>query len=200
MARERIVIILTILIVCLGIGLLFKNNIITEQLLVDKKNTVSVIKDLVTISAIILGAVLTYFKFFAGQTFTPKAEISFEISVIETPRKRLLHTVKVTATNKGNLTIWNPVAQIRIKKRGDKNEYPEDIVQQFGEEHFFDKNKERQTIIDPGERVHFIIWREFSSEIYAVTYSTEVSSSSGRKWQNMITVPNKTENTKADKT
>lgn len=190
MSRERIVIILTIIIAGLGLAVLNKYKIISEASLSSKSGLIGNIKDIITILAIIIGAVLTYFKFFAGQTFTPKAQVDFQVTIIENPQGKFLHTVKVIVTNLGNLTIWNPKAEISAKPRGDGNTR-EGVVRNFIEKDYINKKSDNQTIIDPGERVSFVIWREFDKNIWAVTYTAEVSSDGGRKWQNMITVPNR---------
>lgn len=191
MVRERIVIALSLIIIALVVAVLVKYEVITGQILSEKRVLIGVVKDLITIIAIVFGAILTYFKFFAGQTFTPKADIDFQVSIIERPDSKLMHTLKVTITNKGTLTIWDPVARIKIDKWCDRGQN-EEVVKQFMEDQYFEKHQNDQSIIDPGESVHFFIWRVFDSNIWAITYRAEVSSSSGRSWQNFITIPNKT--------
>ena len=175
------------------IGVIIKQNIITSSLLVSNSPLIAVIKDIITILAIIAGAILSYFKFFAGRTFSAKADIEFDVSLIESPNKNILHFVSVTILNVGNLTIWNPEAKIVIKQFNDNKSNDALIVDEFQSKSYFKDKGKSEPVIDVGEKGYYMIWHEFEPSTWAVTYTVEVTSSGGQKWQKTITIANKIE-------
>ncbi|TDD97067.1 hypothetical protein [Flavobacterium cellulosilyticum] len=191
MRRESIFLILLILLFTFGLGNLFKYQILTIEILTKNKEFVSVLKDIITLIAIIVGAILSYFRFFIGRTFSAKAEIEFEVSLIETPNNLIMHTVTVTIVNKGNLTIWEPLAKIGIKEFNTTKDKREQVIEKFLEKSYFGDEGKRDMVVDAGEKAYFMIWREFDNTTWAVTYSAEITSSNGRKWQKTITIANK---------
>lgn len=191
MRRESIVLILLILLISLGLGNLFKYQIITSDKLVCNKELVAVLKDIITVIAIVIGAFLSYFRFFIGRTFSAKADIEFDVSLIETPEKLIMHTVTVSIVNKGNLTIWHPMAKIGIREFNSLDDKKERVVEKFLEKSYFGDKGKRDLVVDAGEKAYFMIWKEYDSSTWAVTYSAEVISSNGRKWQKTVTVANK---------
>jgi hypothetical protein len=191
MRRESYVLILLILFLSFGLGNLFKYQVITNDKLIHNKELVSVLKDIITIIAVVIGAILSYFRFFIGRTFSAKADIEFDVSLIETPEKMIMHVLTVSIVNKGNLTIWQPMAKIGVRQFNSKETKNEDIIERFLEKSYFADNEKREAVVDAGEKAYFMIWREFESTTWAVSYAAEVTSSNGRKWQKTITIANR---------
>lgn len=193
MRRVQLLQILIVVIVVMLIGVVIKQNIITYNLLVCNNTLITTIKDIITILAIIAGAILSYFRFFAGRTFSAKADIQFDVSLIETPQKKIMHVVSVSILNLGSLTIWNPVAKIGIKQFNDTKQNQDLIVEKFHSESYFKDKGRSEPVIDVGEKGYYMIWHEFDTSTWAVTYTVELTSSGGQKWQSSKTVANKIE-------
>lgn len=162
-----------------------------KKTLESNRELISVIRDIVTILTIALGGFFSYFKFFKGRTFLPKADIGLEVSLIDTPNNCILHTIKFSLTNKGTITIINPVAKLGIRSfigNTQENEVVHDLV----EKSFFDGPLvKHHRAVDVGETIFFIYQREFHASIWAVTYEVEVTSSTNHKWKNSHTIRNR---------
>jgi hypothetical protein len=189
MRRYNSVFILAVLILVLLLLISVKYSILTKPVIVANKDFIGVLKDLLTILAIIVGALLSYFRFFSGRLFSEKADIDIKCSVIETPQKTLFHILTVSMTNKSNITIWHPEAKLVIRKFSPDKNQNEELVDDFYESDHF-KNDKMDAIIDSGETASYVIWREFETKVWAVAYSVEITSDSGRKWQKDFTVAN----------
>lgn len=154
------------------------------------KDFVGVIKDIITIFTIVVGSILSYFKFFKGLTFGPKADIEFDIVLIETPHESVMHIIRFGIVNKGTVTIWNPVAKISIRSYFGKEEITV-VVDGLRENSFYEETAYGyDTIVDVGEKGYFIHHREFPKSTWAVAYDVEVTSKGNHRWKSSITVPN----------
>ncbi|MFT3823961.1 MAG: hypothetical protein QM731_08570 [Chitinophagaceae bacterium] len=191
MKRETLVLLLTVLITVLGIGTLFKYNILTLQKLADNKDLVTVFKDVVTIIALVIGALLSYYRFFSGRTFSTKADIELEIILIQAPKNSIMHALTVSIINKGSLTIWEPEAILSVQEYTENGAQKEVVHEQFLRESFFRKGDKGDVVIDPGEKAYFTFLQEFQSSTWAVTYTAEIKNDRGRIWQKAITVENR---------
>ena len=180
MRRVQLLQILIIVIIVMFTGVIIKQEIITYNLLVSNSALITITKDIITILAIIAGAILSYFRFFAGRTFSAKANIEFDVSLIETHDNRILHVVTLSILNIGSLTIWNPVAKIGIKQFNETKLNNDLIVDKFRSEAYFKDKGRSETVIDVGEKGYYMIWHEFETTTYAVTYIAEVTSSGGQ--------------------
>lgn len=151
-------------------------------------------KDVVTLIAIVGGGILTYYKFFKGRTFSAKADINIEVTLIETPNDSYLHTVKFSIINNGNVTIWNPTAKIGIKKFGPTIDIEKEVIEGVIEKSFFDNEvTPRYYMVDPGEKTFFVQQFELEKKFWGVSYDIEVVSRKGDTWKNSVTVANKLE-------
>ncbi|PSR56886.1 hypothetical protein AHMF7605_27005 [Adhaeribacter arboris] len=197
MKRETIVLLLTILIVILGVGTLFKYNILTFQKLATNKDLIGVFKDIITIIALIVGALLSYFRFFSGRTFSTKADIELEAVLIETPTKSIMHALTVSIINKGSLTIWEPEAILSVQEYTENGAQEEVVYEQFLRTSYFRKGEKGDVVIDAGEKAYFTFLQEFNLSTWAVTYTAEIRNDRGRIWQKAITVENKAKSAKS---
>jgi hypothetical protein len=191
MKRETLVLFLSILIIVLGINTLFKYNILTFQKLTGNKEVVTVCKDLVTIAAIIVGALFSYFRFFSGRTFSTKADIELEVVLIKTPTNSLMHALTASIVNKGNLTIWEPKAVILVQEYTLNGNPEVEIYEQELQDSYFRKHDKGDIVIDAGEKAYFTLLKEYKTSTWAVTYIAEVKNDRGRTWQKAITVENR---------
>jgi hypothetical protein len=184
----------------------FKCNFEVLMLLGNKKDFIAAIKDIITVMAVIIGGLLSYFKFFSGRTFFAKADIEFDITVLP-HADNSLHTIKFSLINKGNITIWQPNAKIGIRKfinpddplNVDHNHSQCEIVKDLCEKSFFDEDKKHSYMVDPGEKIFFILHRNFERKVWAVSYDVEIVSKSGDIWKNTCTISNSNVSTPSSK-
>ena len=169
--------------------LLFNYSFIRARI-TSNKEFVGVCKDIITIITIIVGSFLSYFKFFKGRTFSAKADIEFDIIVIEAPNDRFLHVIRFAMINKGTITIWNPVAKIRIKSFVE-NEVHTQFIRDLKESSSFDEMDEKHNcILDVGEKGFFYCHMDFHKSIWAVSYEVEITANNGSVWKNSTAIPN----------
>jgi len=179
------------LIICLffGIGLLVKKGIISYELLANSKDFVAVVKDVTTILVILLGSVLSYFRFFMGRVFSAKGDVECEVIKIETPHQTIMHCLKFALINKGTLTITEPIGQVVIKEHLQNGEVKVSKVSGLREIAY--KEYGLIDIVDVGEKAFFQTLNEFDNSTWAIEYLIEVKGSTGAVWKNCIIVDNK---------
>lgn len=161
------------------------------NLVVSKRDIITIIKDVVSAIAILIGGFFAYFKFFKGRTFAPKAEVNIELQLIETPANSILHVIKIHFINKGSTTIWNPTATTGIHRFSKVKEFDYELIHGLKEVSFFeDGGKITSYMIDPGEKNYFSLNHEYDKSIWAVSYDVQVTSKDGTTWKDSITVAN----------
>ncbi|ASU34680.1 hypothetical protein MuYL_2793 [Mucilaginibacter xinganensis] len=183
-----------IVILSLLIGNLFKYHFFTVDRIIKQKEFISVTKDVITLLTIVLGAIFSYYRFFNGRTFSAKAEIEIEVTLIAKPGDKIMHALTVSIINIGTLSIWNPIAKVAVRDFNNNDEkYKEAVVEGFDKVNYHNEVGDRNFIINPGEKAHFMYWKEFDLATWAVTYVAEIKCANNRIWQKTITVANKIE-------
>ncbi len=155
------------------------------------KNEVTIVKDIVTTIAIVLGGIAAYFKFFSGRTFSLKAEIDVTCDVIKTPSSHFLHLVKISFKNVGNLVVKSPTASVsytayhkdpELNLKGTLEHITELTLPRKKEDSFPSSALQ-------GETIFFEFEKEFTQEIWAVKYVVEVRSKN-TNWTNFKIISN----------
>ena len=133
MRKELVIGFLVTLLFVLGIGILFKYNLLSIQIIINNKSIIEVIKDIILIITIVGGGILSYFNFFKGRTFSLKADLHFDIKIFQTPNGELLPAIKVEVENKGNFSIWDPKIILIIYKYGIDGNVAKETIKEWGE-------------------------------------------------------------------
>lgn len=186
--RYIIVTFLLLIVILLIIYLLIQYKIISILWFQSHQYLFDISLTMLQILVILLGAILTYYRFFKGRTFSEKLIIKINIRVIKAKEKNNLHFLDINLYNSGSVLITNPIISIFIKKYKSKTEENESIALPFKYE---DEacEKIRQFVIQPQESDSYSYLYKVSSDIWAVTYSIIVNSK-GKIWKRNITIPN----------
>lgn len=157
--------------------------------LIANKDLFSVLQAIVATLAILVGATLSYVKFFMGRTISTKADIEFEFRALPTPGGKTLHFLKICFINRGNVAIEDPRARLGIRKFVEARMEVE-IVNILSEGFIFqDDPAVHEFSVDVGEKVYFAYYGEFEKEVWAVSYEAEIKSK-GTIWKNSTLASN----------
>lgn len=187
--REIVVPGLVILVAVLVLADLMKYRLLTASVLVSNKDALSALGSAVSIIAISVGAVFSYYRFFRGRTFYSRAELKINVAVIPTRAGINMHAVILEVKNIGTLSIWNPVPVIRVDEYG-----PNGVSQKFMESWSEAQSPKGEVgtlpVIDSGETAPFWTAIEVPDTVWAVFYTAFVHSEQGEIWKQAACVKN----------
>jgi hypothetical protein len=188
--RRYITLILVILISGLLIAIANKYNFITVQKLKANKDFIGSLKDVMTITAIIFGVIVTYYRFFIGRTFSQNANIEIAISIFDVCKDNNLHCIMISFKNVGNLAIWNPKANIYVKRYEEGKFYPLNEIYDIEELSGNSSEKLHEFFVNSSETLVYCHHLEIPKKILITNYIVEIVSSNKSAWSNSITIKN----------
>lgn len=174
-ARLLQVPVLLAIVVVLIVALLVARGVVTPAWLEANKDEVGVVGDLVTLALFVVGAVLSYYRFFRGRTLAEKLVIELTPGLVERSGGRLLHWLEIELTNKGSVTIHEPEVRVTAFLH-DPDMHGEPVARSITAP---GKTADRSRIIDPGETVNHHVLHEVGGTADAVSFRVKVEDRSG---------------------
>jgi hypothetical protein len=180
--------ILLLIVIFLAVALAVKTGFISRAKLSDNRDWLPVVSSIVSAGAILVTALLAYFRFFRGRTFASRAVLTVEVTVLTAPCGGSLHTVVTKASNVGTAPIWNPQVQIEvteINNEGEANSRTLEATYKLAGE----PSSERVSVnvLDSGETTDFTSQTMIDREVWAVTYLITLRSA-GYAWSTVRAV------------
>lgn len=186
---ETIVPLLLVTAAALLLATSIRYGLLTTSLLASNKESLAALSDAITILAVTIGGVFSYYRFFRGRTFFRRAELSISVAVIPTTESYNLHAVTLHMKNIGSLSIWEPVPILRVHEFGPEG-VKEEIWDEWQEAQSPIPNRSTLAVVDSGETVAFVNHSEVDKSIWAVGYVAFVSSNGEEVWKCVATVRN----------
>jgi len=175
-----------LIIIILLLAVLFKEGVISITSLVNKKELINSVSELVTIAAILIGGILSYLKYFKRRLFKPKLNIVPSVGLIELENDNL-HWINLELENKGSAGIWNYKIKVIATLHGND-------TKDIEINNFFRPEKYQENLIDVGESAYEHATLNIPKDIYAITFNISITDKSGANWYRSITSANKTKN------
>ena len=156
--------------------------------LAEHKDPLSAAASAVNIAAVSVGAVLSYYRFFRGRTFSTRADLGLSVSIIPTPSDTYLHAVYLRIKNIGTLSIWDPRPSLQIRYYG---QHPGvETLESWRELEAPGRRRRGLPVVDAGEVASFSAILEVPRSTWAVGYEAFVESSDNALWKESILVAN----------
>jgi hypothetical protein len=175
------------LVLVLVIGLA-RHGYLTPDTLKNQKDAISAASSICTALVLAIGGTASYYRFFRGRTFSVRAELSLDATIIKSPQAYLLHVVIFSVKNAGTMAIWNPVPSISVQSETPKGSTRTEIVGWLQES--VGDDLPRKSVIDAGEIANFFFQHPVDPEVWAVTYIATVKSEEGDVWTTAKTLAN----------
>jgi hypothetical protein len=168
---------------------LLKYGLLTPTVLSANKDALSALSSVVTIVGLLVGGVLSYYRFFRGRTFHSRAELKITVTVIPAETGTNMHVVVLDVKNIGTLSIWNPVPSMRVQLYGP-NGVEDRVYDSWSEARSPKGEGGTLAVIDSGEAASF--WTELNvpDTVWAVFYTAFVHSERGEIWKQVSVVKN----------
>lgn len=169
----------------LFVAVLYKEGFLSSKTIVANKDLIDALSKVLTSLGLIVGAVLSYFRFFKGRTFRSKLVMSCQSGMIPLMSSNL-HWLNIQIENKGSVAIWNYDLRVEATYHGPN---PANVpVDQFLVAPGEDETAER--LIDVGESsfVHAIL--EVPQEVPALSFRVSVTDQAGAFWEQFLTASN----------
>ena len=195
--REIAVSSLATIVAILILADLIKYRWLTASSLAINKDALAALSSSVSVIAICVGAVFSYYRFFRGRTFYSRAELKIEVTVIPRDAAVNMHAVIVEVKNIGTLPIWSPSLVLTVVQHGPNGEKAE-VLDSWSIARSPRGEAGTVAVIDSGETAPFWTDLEFSSDIWAVFYTAFVHSGEGEIWKKVMAVRNKVDEKKKD--
>lgn len=186
--KEIIIILLFIIFNILLFANLFKYNIISLDKIEKLKDIISTISTIITTSIIIVGASISYIKFFKGNLLGRKLEGNIDVS-IHPKSNIIMHSIKLFLKNAGNVKIYHPLVNLEVIKYYDDKEENEKY-DDWGKWRSAE-TRDRVRLIDTQETIVFFGKIYVPKNVAVVTYIFEVFSENRDIWVFSHTINNK---------
>lgn len=174
---------LSVAILVLSVANLIKSGIITWDTLKAHKEALDATSSFVNIIVVIVGAVLSYFRFFHGRTLATRAELDLNVCVHSLPSGLMLHTISLSLKNVGGSAIWNPRPAVAVLVSDESGSQPIDTIDHWKDSLELTDGALRVAVVDTGETGRFQTYRTFHAQAWVVTYFARVSCDSGDVWK-----------------
>lgn len=175
-----------ILFACiLAIAVLLKDKVITKSFVIGNKDVFDAISKITTTLFLIIGAILSYLRFFKGRTFRPKLIIK-PISGVISFEKDMLHWVEIEIQNTGSVSVWNYDLKVHAFHHG-RYSYCKNVTEfvlalpDLGLQ---------ERLIDVGESAFEHLHIVIPNQVIAVTYFITVIDQNETTWTRCLTVKN----------
>ena len=188
--RDTIVPLLVLLVAALLLANLVGHGILTASALAESKDALSALQSAVQVIFIILGAVFSYYRFFRGRTFISRADVTVNVSVIETTGEANLHWVSIELKNLGTVSIWDPRPLLTVHLFGPDGVSSESWAD-WREALAGGDASPTYSVVDSGETASFTTYHNVSKTVWAAVYESFVTDADGVKWKRSTMVPNK---------
>lgn len=162
---------LLLIVIVLTVVFAVKTGFISRSKLVANKNWLSVASSIVSAGAILVTALLAYFRFFRGRTFARRALLTVDVTVLTAPCGDSLHTIVTKVSNVGTAPIWDPRVQIGVTEI-DSEGRPRTRTLEATYQLAGGTSSSRASInvLDSGETTDFASQTMIERKVWAVTY------------------------------
>jgi hypothetical protein len=190
--RGQIILALFVVASSLLTANLIKYGHLSRHAIIENKDLIDIVIKAVGSILLVIGAVASYYRFFRGRTFAPRANLKLDISVFDTGREFRLHVINLEATNVGNVPIWEPRPVITVLLHGseDLETY---VIDNWWHPMWEKKGVYAIDLIDSQESAQFYASQHISLDVWAVTYTAAIEASGRNVWRKSITVSNRRE-------
>lgn len=192
-ARDRVRIwampVLLLIAIGLTIALAIKMRLISRAELSTNKDWLSAGSSVVSAGAILVTAVLAYFRFFRGRTFARRADLAVDVNVLTAPRGDSLHTVVTKISNVGTSPIWDPQVQLEITETNNAGRVkPRTLEATYDLAGLSSSDGRSISVLDSGETADFVCQTMIDREAWAVTYLVTLRCAGGDAWSTVCAV------------
>jgi hypothetical protein len=179
-----------ILIVILFGFLIFKNNNLIKDKYTDYKNLTDIISNIVSILILVIGAILSYFKFFKGRVFKENLELIAFAKVFKINKKSNSILFNIKIQNIGNISITNPKTYMTIEYLDDDNTLKLIDVDLEVES---TTNYKNWNVIEPKANFNVHLLHKLKKDISAIRFHFQLISDKNNTWSRIVTIPNTSE-------
>lgn len=172
---------ITAILVALAFALADKGYLDRARL-AESKDALAALNSLVSILALLLAFVLSYFRFFAGRTFARRADVEVAVEIATAPDGSSLHAISIRLENIGTLTIHAPELKLNATDRFKDGSKTECEVDEWLENDAF-ASERLQPLVDPGETSHFQATRLVPDGAWASSYAAAIQDRHRNVWQ-----------------
>jgi hypothetical protein len=183
--------ILTIVLNALVFAYGVKHQYLNWSWLAANKDTIAALNSLTGVAGIFVGGILAYYRFFRGRTFSTRAELTMNISVLKASADKFLHVLTLSIKNVGTVSIWNPQPIVKVSAHRGDGSVSAELVDNWYEAALATETSPRLSVLDSGESCDFFMQRSFPEDVWAVTYSATVHCSTRDSWTKLATVENR---------
>lgn len=162
---------LLLVVIVLAVILTVKTGFISRSKLVANKDWLSVVSNIVSAGAILVTALLAYFRFFRGRTFARRAVLTVDVTVLTAPCGDSLHTIVTKVSNVGTAPIWDPRVEIGVTEidgEGRSHTCTLEATYQLAGETYL--SRASINVLDSGETTDFVSQKMIKRKVWAVTY------------------------------
>lgn len=181
--------VLLLLVIILAIALTFKTGLISPSKPNKNSSWLSVAISLVNTVAILVTALLAYFRFFRGRTFARRVLLTASVTILAAPSGDAFHTVVLQANNVGTIPVWDPRVQIDVTELYSAGESRSSALEASyrlaGET---SSNRTLINVLDSGETADFVTQKMIDRKVWAVTYLITLRSIAGDAWSTVSAV------------
>jgi hypothetical protein len=172
--------------ILLGLAVLYRRGL-TVSFLAKHKDGLAALNNTVGVTALVIGGVLTYFRFFRGRTFAEKASLQTKVGVTKSPSGDLHHSIKIEVKNVGTTTMTAPVMEIQARREHADGSTSSDSVEDWRPKPQYGA----WYSVEPGETATYFAEESHGHDVWLVSYDVMVRLSNGRAWTDYVAVENK---------
>jgi hypothetical protein len=185
---------LLVVLAVVGLAYAQRAGVLSLAWFKDNKDALGGVGSVVNLVAVVVGSALAYFRFFRGRTLATRADLSIDVDIIDGPTENHLHSIVVSVSNKGTVTIWNPRPTIRVMARHVDGRVSEFAIDRWIDERYEAADSRGRVrgigAIDSDETADFFTEHLFGADVWAVTYAVSLTCSTGDMWTKLRTVAN----------
>ena len=180
---------LLLIAIGLTVAVAVKMHFISRYQVQENQAWLSAGSSVVSAGAILVTAVLAYFRFFRGRTFARRIVLAVEATVLTAPCGGSLHTVTTKITNVGTVSIWNPQVQVEMTETSNSSDGKSRILPATYK--LVGPSPSRRgsiSVLDSGETADFVCQTMVDRKVWAVTYLVTMRSTGGDAWSTVHAV------------
>ena len=180
---------LLLIAIGLAVAVAVKMHIISRTQLQANQAWLSAGSSVVSAGAILVTAILAYFRFFRGRTFARRIVLAVEATVLTAPHGESLHTVTTKITNVGTVSIWNPQVQVEMTETSNSGDVKSRTLPATYKLAGPSRSPRGSiSVLDSGETADFVCQTMVDRGIWAVTYLVTMRSTGGDAWSTVRAV------------
>ena len=162
---------------------------VTKRSIAQDKDFFAAIASAVSLIAIVLGAAVSYLKFFRGRTLSPRLALVLADNPVKVTGGNL-HALEIEIRNVGTVPVWDHSIEIFVQFHDEPSE-PMRPVTDFAQWPVTTKDgKPLQNVIDIAESAYEHAFYFVPARIQACTFRVTVTTPDHSRWSRCLTVGN----------